>query len=118
MKRVLIVLTVASVLVSATTVRAVTPTTCALIKQKAAGKKAAAELNCYSKAAKGAVPVDIALVPRPSHGLIYAGRVVGPFELLDMPPWYERYMQIRGDMDLSQSTLQKPPLHSESCDAA
>jgi hypothetical protein len=35
-----------------------TPAKCAASKQKAAGKKAAAELNCYSKAVATAVPVD------------------------------------------------------------
>jgi hypothetical protein len=59
MKRVLIVLTFASVLIPVTSVLAVTPTTCALIKQKATAKKAAGEFNCYSKAVKGGIPVDI-----------------------------------------------------------
>jgi hypothetical protein len=38
---------------------------------------------------------SIALVPRPSRGLIYAGRIVGPFELLDDPPWSEEYLNLR-----------------------
>ncbi len=42
---------------------------------------------------------SIALVPRPSHGLIYAGRVVSPFELVNTPTWYDRYMKIRGGLD-------------------
>jgi hypothetical protein len=42
---------------------------------------------------------SIAMVPRPNRGLIYCGRVIGKFELVDAPPWYDRYMHIRGDQD-------------------
>lgn len=41
----------------------------------------------------------IALVPRPSSGVIYCGKVDGAFELINDPPWYRRYMEIRGDQD-------------------
>jgi Restriction endonuclease len=37
----------------------------------------------------------IALVPRPSRGVVYAGRVVRPFELLDDPPWGDEYLRLR-----------------------
>src|SRR5690348_10737098 len=42
---------------------------------------------------------SIALVPRPTRGVIYCGRVSGRFELVNAPPWYDRYMKIRGDAD-------------------
>ena len=42
---------------------------------------------------------SIAMVPRPNRGLIYCGRVICNFELVDAPPWYDRYMRIRGDQD-------------------
>lgn len=40
-------------------------------------------------------PGAIALVPRPSRGVVYAGRVVGRFELLDDPPWADDYIELR-----------------------
>jgi hypothetical protein len=42
---------------------------------------------------------SIALVPRPSRGVIYGGRIISNFELVNAPPWYNRYMKIRGDED-------------------
>jgi hypothetical protein len=42
---------------------------------------------------------SIAMVPRPDFGVIYCGRITSKFELVNSPPWYERYMQIRGDTD-------------------
>ena len=42
---------------------------------------------------------SIAMVPRPSRGVIYCGRVISDFELEDAPGWYDKYMQIRGDED-------------------
>lgn len=40
-------------------------------------------------------PGAIALVPRPSRGVVYAGRVIGRFELLDDPPWADDYIELR-----------------------
>ena len=46
----------------------------------------------------GAVAVgSIALIPRPSRGVIYCGRVVHKFELVNSPPWYDQYMKLRHD---------------------
>jgi hypothetical protein len=42
---------------------------------------------------------SIALVPRPTRGVIYCGRVISEFELVNAPPWYDRYMKLRGDED-------------------
>jgi hypothetical protein len=42
---------------------------------------------------------SIAMIPRPSSGVVYCGLVKGEFELVDTPSWYDRYMQIRGDTD-------------------
>jgi hypothetical protein len=36
----------------------------------------------------------IVLVPRPSRGRVYAGRVLG-FELVNNPPWAEKYLALR-----------------------
>lgn len=38
---------------------------------------------------------DIVMVPRPSRGYIYCGRIEGDFQFENAPPWYERYMAIR-----------------------
>src|ERR1022692_856211 len=40
-------------------------------------------------------PEAIALVPRPNRGVVYAGRVVVPFEVLDDPPWGDDYLRLR-----------------------
>jgi hypothetical protein len=37
----------------------------------------------------------IALIPRPNRGVVYAGRVKTPFELLDNPPWGNEYLDLR-----------------------
>lgn len=44
---------------------------------------------------------SIVLVPRPSEGLVLAGRV-GKFELLDDPPWAEEYLEIRKQRNLER----------------
>ena len=46
---------------------------------------------------------DIMLVPRPSRGVVYAGRVTHPFELLDDPPWGEEYLRLREKQKLDIS---------------
>jgi hypothetical protein len=51
--------------------------------------------NLVRKVTKG----SIALVPRPTRGVIYCGRITSEFELVNTPPWYDRYMEIRGDED-------------------
>jgi hypothetical protein len=55
--------------------------------------------NLIRKVVKG----SIALVPRPNRGVIYCGRVISEFELLNAPPWYDRYIEIRGDEDSQDS---------------
>ena len=42
---------------------------------------------------------SIVLLPRPARGLVYAGRTVG-FELVDEPPWGERYLSLRKEQGL------------------
>lgn len=42
----------------------------------------------------------IALVPRPSRGVVYAGRVIGRFEVLDNPPWADDYIELRSKQGL------------------
>lgn len=41
-------------------------------------------------------PGSILLVPRPSQGLIYCGKVVGHFELVRNPPWIDEYLKLIG----------------------
>ena len=48
-------------------------------------------------------PGAIALVPRPGRGVVYAGRVTSPFELLDDPPWGEEYLRLRRKQGLDVS---------------
>jgi hypothetical protein len=38
---------------------------------------------------------DIMLVPRPSRGVVYAGRVIHRFEILNNPPWGDEYLHLR-----------------------
>ena len=49
---------------------------------------------------------DIFMVPRPNRGVVYCGRVVSntdfggfPFQFVDDPPWYDKYMALRGGVD-------------------
>lgn len=44
-------------------------------------------------------PGAIALVPRAAEGVVYAGRILRPFELLDNPPWAEDYLRIRQEQN-------------------
>ena len=37
----------------------------------------------------------IVLVPRPKEGVVYLGRITGPFEIVDDPEWAECYLQLR-----------------------
>jgi len=53
--------------------------------------------NFVSKIAIG----SIALVPRPSLGVIFAGRVVDAFELVDDPSWAQDYLDLRVKAGLS-----------------
>lgn len=45
-------------------------------------------------------PGAIALVPRPGRGVVYAGRVIGRFKLLDDPPWGDDYIKLRRQQGL------------------
>ena len=46
---------------------------------------------------------DIMLVPRPSRGVVYAGRIIRPFEVLDDPPWSDEYLRLREAKGLDTS---------------
>jgi hypothetical protein len=48
---------------------------------------------------------DIALVPRPSRGVVYAGRVVSGFSVLDDASWVEDYLRIRKSQNLDTSDV-------------
>jgi hypothetical protein len=50
---------------------------------------------------------SIALIPRPSLGLIFCGRVVHDFELVNSPPWYDHYMQLRHDQGRKEEDSDK-----------
>ena len=40
---------------------------------------------------------SIVVIPRPGEGAVYVGRIVGPFEIVNSPPWAEEYMNLRGE---------------------
>ena len=46
---------------------------------------------------------SIVLVPRPMRGVVYCGRIASDFELVDRPPWYARYMEMRGESDSEET---------------
>ena len=48
-------------------------------------------------------PGAIALVPRPCRGVVYAGRVIERFELLDNPSWADDYIEFRRSRGLDIS---------------
>ena len=48
---------------------------------------------------------NIMLVPRPSRGVVYAGRVIRPFEVLDDPPWSDEYLRLREVQKLDTSNI-------------
>lgn len=48
---------------------------------------------------------DIMLVPRPSRGVVYAGRVIHPFEVLDDPLWGDEYLHLREMQGLDASDV-------------
>lgn len=43
---------------------------------------------------------SIVLVPRADRGCIYAGRIANEFEIIDAPPWRDRYLNLRKDQGL------------------
>ncbi len=48
---------------------------------------------------------DIALVPRPSRGVVYAGRAVSRFEVLDDASWADDYLRLRNEQNLDVSDV-------------
>ena len=38
---------------------------------------------------------SIVVIPRPEHGAVYVGRICGPFEIVDSPPWADAYLTLR-----------------------
>lgn len=48
---------------------------------------------------------DIMLVPRPSRGVVYAGRIIHPFEVLDDPPWGDEYLRLRETQKLDTTNV-------------
>jgi hypothetical protein len=47
---------------------------------------------------------SIAMIPRPDRGVVYCGRVSGPFELVDDPPWRDSYLATRREQGLSEDS--------------
>lgn len=37
------------------------------------------------------------MIPRPDRGVIYCGKTVSGFELINNPSWYDQYMRLRRD---------------------
>ena len=42
-------------------------------------------------------PGSIVVIPRPEHGAVYVGRILGPFEIVDSPPWADAYLDLRAE---------------------
>ena len=40
---------------------------------------------------------SIVVIPRPEHGAVYVGRICGPFEIVDSPPWTDAYLALRAE---------------------
>lgn len=40
-------------------------------------------------------PGSIVVIPRPESGLVHIGRIAGPFEIVNDPPWLQEYMTLR-----------------------
>jgi hypothetical protein len=40
-------------------------------------------------------PGDVVVMPRPSEGVCYVGRIAGKFELVNDPPWADEYLKYR-----------------------
>ena len=38
---------------------------------------------------------SIVAIPRPEHGAVYIGRICGPFEIINSPPWADEYLALR-----------------------
>ena len=45
-------------------------------------------------------PGSIVVIPRPSDGVVYVGRITGKFEIVNFPNWGEDYLNVRRDMKL------------------
>lgn len=45
--------------------------------------------------AREVVPGSMVIIPRPESGLAHLGRISGPFEILNDPPWLDAYMTLR-----------------------
>lgn len=43
----------------------------------------------------------IVAIPRPSEGAVYLTRIIGEFEVVDSPDWYDAYLRLRRDQGLS-----------------
>jgi hypothetical protein len=67
-------------------------------KQKSADRRF---YNLNRNFVQKVAPGSIALVPRPSQGVVYAGRVVGSFEVVDDPSWSDDYLMLRAKQHLS-----------------
>ena len=45
-------------------------------------------------------PGSIVVIPRPEQGAVYVGRIVGGFEIVDSPPWADKYMDLRAEQQV------------------
>ena len=43
---------------------------------------------------------SIVVVPRPGHGAAHLGRICGPFEIVNRPPWAQAYLDLRRSQGL------------------
>ena len=57
---------------------------------------------------------SIVVIPRPEHGAVYVGRICGPFEIVDSPPWADAYLALRAEQRVCTDDEEKPPYRRRS----
>jgi hypothetical protein len=57
---------------------------------------------------KGIPLGSIAMIPRPDRGVIYCGKIVSGFELINNPSWYDQYMRLRRDQGHAEEDGPRP----------
>ena len=53
-------------------------------------------------------PGSIVVIPRPEQGAVYAGRIIGSFEIVDSPPWADAYLALRAEQKVNIEDKEKP----------
>ena len=51
--------------------------------------------NLIREVEDGRKGCGMAMIPRPIEGVVHVGRITGPFEIVDAPPWGQDYLDLR-----------------------